>query len=325
MSGPHSKHLGFWPGRGTLVLFGAVALLALPYVLSTYHLGLVVQMMIFALFAMSLDLLIGYGGMPSLGHAAYFGISAYTTGLLALRLGLNVWLALPAGVILAALTAMLFGVLALRTRGSYFLMITLALSQVAWGIAFGWRSLTGGDDGLPDIPRPTLGLHFPWSLADGIPFYYFTLLLVALAIFLLVRIVASPFGYALRGIRESETRMLALGYNVWRYKFAAFVLAAVFAGLAGCLYAYYNRFVSPDYLHVARSAEVLLMVILGGAGTLIGPAVGAVLIVLLENVVSAYTERWLLLLGIIYVLVSLFAPNGLIGLLRDLRPRQDTP
>jgi len=325
MSGRHSKHLGFPPGRGTLVLTGAVALLALPYVLSTYHLGLVVQMMIFALFAMSLDLLIGYGGMPSLGHAAFFGISAYTTGLLALRLGLNVWLALPAGVILAALIAMLFGVLALRTRGSYFLMITLALSQVAWGIAFGWRSLTGGDDGLPDVPRPTLGLHFPWSLADSISFYYFTLLLVAIATFLLVGIVASPFGYALRGIRESETRMLALGYNVWRYKFAAFVLAAIFAGLAGCLYAYYNRFVSPDYLHVARSAEVLLMVILGGAGTLIGPAVGAVLIVLLENVVSAYTERWLLLLGIIYVLVSLFAPNGLIGLLRDRLPWQDTP
>ena len=325
MSGPHSKNLGLQPGRVTVVLAAAVVLLALPYALSTYHLGLVVQMMIFALFAMSLDLLIGYAGMPSLGHAAYFGVSAYTTGLLALRLDLNVWLALPAGIILAALTAMLFGLLALRTRGSYFLMITLALSQVAWGIAFGWRSLTGGDDGLPDVPRPTLGLHLPWSLADSTPFYYFTLLIVAFAICLLVGVVASPFGYALRGIRESETRMLALGYNVWRYKFAAFVLGAVFAGLAGCLYAYYDRFVSPDYLHVSRSAEVLLMVILGGAGTLIGPAVGAVLIVLLENVVSAYTERWLLLLGIIYVLVSLFAPNGLIGLMRGLRPWRGRP
>jgi branched-chain amino acid transport system permease protein len=325
MSAPHSKHLGFRPGLGTLALVATLVLLGLPYALSTYHLGLVVQMLIFALLAMSLDLLVGYTGMPSLGHAAYFGISAYTTGLLALRLGLNVWLALPAGVILAALTAMLFGLLALRTRGSYFLMITLALSQVAWGIAFGWRSLTGGDDGLPDVPRPALGLHLPWSLANSTPFYYFTLLLVVLATLVLAGIVASPFGYALRGIRESETRMLALGYNVWRFKFAAFVLAAAFAGLAGSLYAYYNRFVSPDYLHVARSAEVLLMVILGGAGTLIGPTVGAVLIVMLENVISAYTERWLLLLGIIYVAVSLFAPNGLIGLLRDFRPRRDTP
>jgi branched-chain amino acid transport system permease protein len=325
MSAPHSKHPNRGPRLGTIALLAMVALLAMPYVLSTYNLGLVVQMMIFALLAMSLDLLIGYAGMPSLGHAAYFGISAYTTGLLALRLSLNVWLALPAGVALAALTAALFGLLALRTRGSYFLMITLALSQVVWGIAFGWRSLTGGDDGLPDVPRPALGLNLPWSLDDITPFYYFTLLLVALGTLLLVRIVASPFGYVLRGIRESETRMLALGYNVWRYKLAVFVLAAAFAGLAGCLYAYYNRFVSPDYLNVARSAEVLLMVILGGAGTLIGPAVGAVLIVLLENVISAYTERWLLLLGIIYVAVSLFAPNGLIGLFRDFRPWRATP
>jgi branched-chain amino acid transport system permease protein len=313
-----------WPGFAAITLVGILTLLVLPYVLSTYYLGLVIWMMIFALFAMSLDLLIGYSGMASLGHAAYFGIAAYTTGLLALRLGLSVWFALPAGLLLAALTATLFGLLALRTRGSYFLMITLALSQVVWGIAFGWRTLTGGDDGLPNLPRPDLGFHWglPWSLADSTPFYYFVLVFSAVGTLLLIRIVSSPFGYALRGIRESETRMLALGYNVWRYKLAAFVLAATFAGLAGCLYVYYNRFVSPDYLHVARSAEVLLMVILGGAGTLIGPAIGAALIVLLENVISAYTERWLLLLGLIYVAVALFAPSGVIGLVRDLRARR---
>ena len=172
---------------------------------------------------MSLDLLIGYGGMASLGHAAYFGIAAYATGLLALRLSLSVWFAIPAGLLLAALTATLFGLLALRTRGSYFLMITLALSQVAWGIAFGWRTLTGGDDGLPDVPRPDLGLHLGLLGPTSTPFYYFVLFFVAVGTFLLVRIVTSPFGYALRGIRESETRMLALGYNVWRYKFVAFV------------------------------------------------------------------------------------------------------
>src|SRR5580704_6613497 len=312
-------------GPVAVSIVGILALLLLPHFLSTYYLGLATQMMIFALFAMSLDLLVGYTGMASLGHAAYFGIAAYATGLLALKLNWNVWLALPAGLIAAALGAAMFGLLALRTRGSYFLMITLALSQVIWGIALGWRSLTGGDDGLPNVPRPALGLHLPWSLTDSTPFYYFTLLLIAFAAFLLVGLVGSPFGYALRGIRESETRMLALGYNVWRYKLAAFVLAAVFAGLAGSLYAYYNRFVSPDYLHVTRSAEVLLMVILGGAGTLIGPAFGAVLIVLLENVISAYTERWLLLLGIIYVAVSLFAPSGLFGLLRYFLRWRATP
>ena len=258
--------------------------------------------------------------LPSLGHAAYFGVAAYTTGLVALRLGWNVWFALPAGLLLAAVTATLFGLLALRTRGSYFLMITLALSQVAWGIAFGWRTLTGGDDGLPDVPRPNLDLA--WSLTDSTPFYYFVLVFAAIGTLLLMRIVASPFGHALRGIRESETRMLALGYNVWRYKLVAFVLAATFAGLAGCHYVYYNRFVSPDYLHVARSAEVLLMVILGGAGTLIGPAIGAALIVLLQNIVSGYTERWLIVLGVVYVLVALLAPRGLVGFVGDLHAKK---
>jgi len=320
----HEKDLGLqrmtaWRSVAVVSLAGILVLLALPYVLSSYYLGLVIEMMILALFAMSLDLLIGYAGMASLGHAAYFGIAAYATGLTALRLGWDAWLAMPAALLAAALTATLFGLLALRTRGSYFLMITLALSQVAWGIAFGWRTLTGGDDGLPDVPRPHLGL--PWSLADSTPFYYFVFVLVALGTLVLVRIVASPFGYALRGIRESETRMLALGYNVWRYKLVAFVLAATIAGLAGCLYAYYNRFVSPDYLHVTRSAEVLLMVILGGAGTMIGPAVGAALIVLLQNIVSTYTERWLIVLGVVYVLVALFAPSGLVGFVRDLRAR----
>jgi len=295
----------------------------LPFVLPTYYLGLVVKMMIFALLAMSLDLLVGYTGMASLGHAAYFGLAAYTTGLLALRLGWNTWFALPAGIMMSAVAAAILGLLALRTRGSYFLMITLALSQVLWGIAFGWRSLTGGDDGLPEVPRPSIGL--PWSMADSTPFYYFVLFFVVIATLLLVRIVSSPFGYALRGIRESETRMMALGYNVWLYKFAAFVIAAAFAGLAGCLYVYYNRFVSPDYLHVARSAEILLMVILGGAGTLVGPTIGAAILVLLENIVSTYTERWLIFLGLVYVLVGLFAPNGLAGLFRDIRNRRSGP
>jgi branched-chain amino acid transport system permease protein len=310
-------------GPVAVSVVGVLVLLLLPHFLSTYYLGLVIQMMIFALFAMSLDLLIGYTGMASLGHAAYFGVAAYSTGLLALKLGWSVWLALPAGLLVAALTATLFGFLALRTRGSYFLMITLALSQVVWGVAFGWRSLTGGDDGLPEVPRPNLGL--PWSLTDETPFYYFTLFCIGVGTFLLIRIVSSPFGYALRGIRESETRMLSLGYNVWRYKFAAFVLAATFAGLAGCLYVYYNRFVSPDYLQVVRSAEVLLMVILGGAGTLIGPAMGAALIVLLDNVVSAYTEHWLLVLGVIYIAVALFAPKGVVGFLRELRGKKAAP
>ena len=308
--------------RGIAVLFllTMLVLAVLPYLLSNYYLGLVIEILIFAVFAMSLDLLIGYTGMASLGHAAYFGVGAYAVGLLAIKLHWSVWSALPAALIVVALVAALFGLLALRTRGSYFLMITLALSQVAWGIAFGWRSLTGGDDGLPNLPRPELGAG--WSLAGDRPFYFLVLLLVGVGVLLLKQVATSPFGFALRGIRESETRMQALGYDVWRYKFAAFIIAAVFAGLAGTLYAYYNRFVSPDYLGVFRSAEVLLMVILGGAGTIVGPAIGAAVIVLLENVISAYTERWLIVVGTIYIMVALFAPNGIIGFVRDFRARR---
>jgi branched-chain amino acid transport system permease protein len=299
----------------TWLLSGIVVtllLIILPFGLTSYQIGLATKMLILALFAMSLDLLLGYAGLPSLGHAAFFGVGAYLAALLTLKAGLNPWLAFPVGLAAATLTGALYGLLALRARGTYFLMITLALAQVAWGIAFGWRSMTGGDDGLPNVPRPVLAL--PWSLADTVPFYYFTLLIVGVATILLVCIVRSPFGYALRGIRESESRMLALGYHAWRYKYLAFVLASAFAGLAGCMYAYYNRFVGIEYLHVVRSAEALLMVILGGAGTLVGPALGAALIVLLENVISNYTERWLLVLGAIYVVVTLLAPKGLVGL-----------
>jgi branched-chain amino acid transport system permease protein len=277
-------------------------------------------MLIFALFAMSLDLMIGYTGLASLGHAAFFGLGGYTVALLAMKAHLSEWIAFPAGVAVAALGGVLFAVLALRARGSYFLMITLALAQVVWGIAFGWRTLTGGDDGMPGIRRPTFFI----SLADQDAFYYFVVLLVGLSAAVLVAIVKSPFGHALRGIRESETRMLALGFNVWRHQFVAFVIAAAFAGLAGCLFVYYNRFVAPNFLHVIMSAEALIMVILGGVGTLLGPAIGAAVIIFLEDFISSQTQRWVLVLGIIYVMATLFAPRGLIGLYNDyvLRKRQ---
>jgi branched-chain amino acid transport system permease protein len=298
-----------WIFCGVAVL---AILLLLPLGLTSYQTSLATKMLILALFAMSLDLLLGYAGLASLGHAAFFGVAAYAVGLLTLRAGWNPWATLPAALVAAAVTGALYGLLALRARGTYFLMITLALAQVLWGVAFGWRTMTGGDDGLPGVPRPALAL--PWSLADTVPFYYFVLAVVGAAAVLLVCIVRSPFGYALRGIRESESRMLALGYDAWRCKYAAFVLAATFAGLSGALYALYNRFVGIEYLHVVRSAEALLMVILGGAGTLAGPAIGAALIVLLENVISNYTERWLMVLGAIYVVVTLLAPRGLVGL-----------
>jgi branched-chain amino acid transport system permease protein len=300
-----------------LLVLAGLALVLAPLGLPSYHLGLLTKTLILAVFAMSLNLILGYTGLPSLGHAAYFGVAAYTAGLLALRGITNFWIDFGAGVAAAAATAALFGLLALRTRGAYLLMITLALAQVLWGIAFGWKSLTGGDDGLPGVPRPAAGL--PWSLADGVRFYYFVLVIVVLATAFLWLIVHSPFGRALVGIRENERRMEVLGYNTWAHKYVAFVVAGALAGVAGTVFVTYNGFVNPAYLSVVFSAMALIMVILGGAGTLLGPALGSAVIVFLENLISAHTQRWLLVLGLIYVAVTLFAPAGLMGLVNRRR------
>lgn len=301
--------------RGKLALLaGGLLLLAAPLGLSSYYLGLLTKMLVFALFAMSLDLLVGYAGLPSLGHAAYFGTGAYTVALLTLRTTAGFWLDALAGLAASVALALGFGPLMIRARGAYCLMITLALAQVVWGIAFGWRSFTGGDDGLPGIARPAV--VGAWSIASEARFYYFVLVVCALSLGVLSVVVRSPFGRALVGIRESETRMEVLGYNVWAYRYVACILAGFFAGLAGILFVYYNGYVGPVYLSVLLSSQALLMVILGGAGTLVGPALGAAIIVVLENLISAVTERWLLILGVIYVLVTLFATRGVWALIR---------
>ena len=296
--------------RIILALAVVIILGVLPNFLSSYYVGLMVLMLVFAIFAMSLDIMGGYGGMPSLGHAACFGVAAYVAGYLTLKLVNNFWLALVVGLLVAAIIAALFGLLVLRTRGVYSLMITLALCQVLWGIAFKWTAVTRGDDGLSGIPRPDLAF-IPLDLSGPLAYYFFTLVIFAIAAAAMFRIVQSPFGLALKGVRDSETRMRALGYNVWLYRYTAFVIAGFFAGLAGVLSVFYHGFVGPGDLHIAMSAEVLLMVILGGAGTLIGPIIGAFGIVLLENIVSGFTARWLIALGAVYVLVILFAPHGI--------------
>jgi branched-chain amino acid transport system permease protein len=295
----------------------AVVLAALPFVLTTYYLGLATKILILAIFALSLDLLVGQTGLISLGHAAYFGLSAYAIGVLTTRYGTSAWIALPASICIAGIAATLFGAMALRARGSYFLMITLAVAQLVWGGAVGWRSVTGGDDGLPNVVRPALSVLGGGSTG----FYLFALLLAAASVAAIGFIVRSKFGHALHGVRESETRMTALGYDVWRLKYIAFIVAGLFSGLAGGLYAYFNQFVSPEFVHVARSAEVLLMVIVGGTGTLAGPIVGAAFMVLLEDVTSTLTERWLLVLGVVYIVVTLLAPKGIVGSFEALRQR----
>jgi branched-chain amino acid transport system permease protein len=285
--------------RSSALLVVGGLLVVLPPVLSAYPLTLLTQGLIYAIFAMSLDLLLGYTGLASLGHAAYFGVAAYVVAILTTAHQAGFWTCLILALLAAILVSAVFGLVAIRAVGVYFLMITLALGMV-----------TQGDNGISGVPRPTLG---PWSFRDQTAFYYLTLVTFLVAFGLLLLIVRSPFGMSLRGIRESEGRMRSLGYNVWLHKYLAFILAAAFAGLAGFLWAYYNGFVSPVEVQLITSVETLLMVALGGPGTLVGPALGAGIIVFLKNFVSLYTKRWLLILGGVYICVILFAPLGILG------------
>lgn len=296
-------------------LYCAVVLLVLllvPLVTGSYVQGIVVKMMAFGLFAVSLNIILGYGGMASLGHAAFFGIGAYVVAKLSIAGVSSFVFQILAAALAAAFTAAVFGLLTLRAKGAYLLMITLALAQILWGVAYSWKRYTGADDGLPGISRPES--FFLWDLSTSFGYYYivlifFVILMAGVAIF-----VASPFGKALVGVRENEKRMMVLGYKVWLYKYLACIVSGCLAGVAGALMAWQNGFVGPSYLGVAYSAMALIMVVLGGAGTLFGPVLGAFIIVGLENYISGITDRWVLILGMIYVLVTLFAPNGVAGL-----------
>jgi branched-chain amino acid transport system permease protein len=301
-------------GMAAVVAVG-ILLVAVPPFLPSYPLTLLTQAIIFAIFAMSLDLLLGFTGLPSLGHAAYFGVAAYVVAIFTTEYQAGFWTCLILALLAAVVTAAAFGLIAIRALGTYFLMITLALGMVVWGLAFRWVSLTKGDNGIADVPRPSLGL--PWSFANQTAFYYLAFVTFLLAFALLFLIVRSPFGMSLRGIRESERRMRSLGYNVWLHKYLAFILAGAFAGLSGVLWAYYNGFVSPVEVQLITSVEALLMVAMGGPGTLVGPILGAGAIVFLKNFVSVYTKRWLLILGGVYICVILFTPQGILGALRD--------
>lgn len=296
-----------------ILITALIAALAAPFAgLSDFYIHLLVLMVIYALFAMSLDILMGYAGLPSLGHAAFFGLGAYAVGIATVKLGLPWWLGILSGLGLCTAMGFLFGLIALRTQGLYFLLITLALGQLLWGAANRWGSFTGGYNGLPGIMRP-----FAW-LVPTVNFYYFALaFLVALA-WLMHRLVTSPFGLSLKALSDSETRLQALGYDVWLAKYVAFVITGVIAGGAGAVNAFYNGFVSPRDLSIAMSAEAILMVIVGGAGTLWGGLLGAIIIVTLRNLLSVYFDDWLIVLGAFFIFAVLYAPNGVVGWFSDV-------
>jgi len=287
----------------------AVFLLVGPPFLSPYWIGLLTQMVILAILAMSLDLLLGYTGLPSLGHAGLFGVAAYGVGILSTTYHAGFWVSVAGGLLTGIVLAALVGLIVSHVRDVYFLMITLALGMVLWGLSYRWIPMTGGDNGISGIPR--FESHAGLPVTGPIPFYYVALLVLAVCSVLMMRLVSSPFGLTLRGIRENERRMTSLGFNTWVHCYLSYVLSGAFASVAGVMWAYYNGFVSPTYLDLTASSELFLMVTLGGPATLAGPVFGAGAIVLLKNVMSAYTARWLLVLGIVYIATIMWAPQGL--------------
>jgi branched-chain amino acid transport system permease protein len=306
-----------WPWVVTVVV---VLLALLPWVAGEYFVNLASQVLIAVVFASSLNLLVGHGGLTSLGHASFLGVSAYVSAWLAVKMGLGHAVSAPAALLVTTLIGMLFGWISLRASGLGFMMLTLALSQVVWGLAYRLVSVTNGDNGLAGLTRPQ---PFGWNLEDSSNFYWFALLVTCVAMFFMARLIHSPFGASLRGTRDQPRRMNALGFNVWAIRWVAFVASSFFAGVAGLLYVYFHKYIHPSAMAVPVSAEALLSVIAGGAGTVYGPAFGALLVVVLKNYASAYIERWNILLGLVFLFIVVFMPAGLTsgfaGLMRRLR------
>src|SRR5882762_5186160 len=304
--------------RSVAALVVAALLVLGPVLFTPYWLGLLTQVMVFAVLAMSLDILLGYTGLPSLGHAGLFGVAAYAVAVLSTAYHAGFATCVVSGILIGTLVSALFGLFVSHVRDVYFLMITLALGMVLWGLSYRWIPVTGGDNGISGIPR--LEVHAGLPFAGPLAFYYVALLVFVVCASLLALLVRSPFGFTLRGIRENESRMKSLGFNTWLHCYLSYVIAGGFASVSGVVWAYYNGFVSPTYLDLTASSELFLMVTLGGPGTLVGPVIGAGAIVLLKNVISAYTQRWLLILGSVYIITMLGAPEGLWNLRRHDHP-----
>src|SRR5580704_7901502 len=281
-----------------LIYLAMTALLLLPFLMTGYPRALVSEIYIFAIFAMSLDLLLGFTGLMSLGHAAFFGLGAYAVAVLGAQFGINAWLGVAAGVAIAGCGAALIGFFCVRTGGIPFLMLTLAFSQHVFSVALKWRDVTGGSDGMAIAEQPG----------------FFALTYLGLR-----RLLNSPLGHAFVGIRENEPRMMAIGYPTRTYKLISFTIAGAIAGLAGGLYAIFNGFISSDAVYWTASGDILIMTMLGGAGTLIGPAIGTAVFLLMKNVASSYSEHWLSIIGVTFICCVMFFPGGLWGILQRLK------
>ena len=299
------------PLIAVLVVFGLLALVPVYAVAfqQPFYLSLFARVMIFALAAISLDLVLGFGGMVSFGHAAYLGVGAYAVGILAYHGVDSALVQWGAAILASALVALFVGAISLRTSGMYFIMITLAFAQMLYYLAVSLKAY-GGDDGLPILKRGSLG---PINLASNVQLYYVILAFLALFLYLGHRVVRSRFGRVLEGAKWNERRTVALGIAPYRYRLVAFVLSGTVCGLAGALLATLTTFVSPSYMAWTRSGEIIVMVVLGGISTLTGPVIGAIVLLILEEILAKLTIHWMLILGPILVLVVLFARRGLWG------------
>ena len=292
-----------------LRIAGFVLLLAAfisPLLLPTYYVSVATQILIFAVLAMSVDILAGFAGRTPLCHGSIFGTSTYVVLYCATTAGLSLPVSMALGVMAATLLAAVFGLLAVRTSGVYFLLLTLALGLIVWGVCLRWTQVTGGENGLRGQLRAQLGL-------SSREIYAAVLFIVAIVTVAMWRFVRSPFGLTLRGVKDGENRMASLGYNVPLHLIIAFTASGFFAGVAGAVYAVFNDFVSPSTVQLSASVSGLLMAIVGGIGTLFGAFVGAFLIIALEQAVSLYTERWLMVLGLTFIGIMIFAPEGVVG------------
>ncbi len=291
----------------------AAAALIVPHT-NPFVILLATRALAFSILVMSLDILLGFTGLASLGQAAYLGVGAYLTAILAARyqigLGYDFWLVAALGMLGAAVLAALFGLLAIRASGVYFLMITLALGQCVWGLAYRWNSLTGGDNGINLQHRPKFGI----DLADQVTFFYVVFGFFAASLLIMYTLVRSPFGRSLAGIRERELRMKILGYNTWLHKYIAFIIAGAFGGLAGVLWVHTAGIVSPENVVLTTSVDALLMAVLGGPGTLIGGVIGASVVLFIREYLSTLVHWWQYVLGGVYVLVILYLPGGLMSI-----------
>lgn len=307
-----------------LLLVGLVALIAFPAVAEKFYLQLFAKIMIMAVFAMSLDLLVGFTGLVSFGHAAFFGLGAYTLWLLSPEYdAASLWLSLPVALAAAALAALVIGVLVLRSSGVYFIMATLAFAQMLFYYVTSAKFL-GGSDGAYIYVKPAATLFglTPFDLDRPADFYYVALAAMVGTYLLLGVVLRSLFGHVVLGIRGNERRMRSLGYATFRYKLAAFVIAGALAGLAGYLDAAQFGFVNPDLFGWRLSGDVLMMVILGGMGTLYGPILGAFALVLLQDTLTDMSKHWLLPMGLFIIVAVLILPRGLGGLLRRWEARR---